>query len=436
MKKDRIKEKLRLSCSMHLSVLVLALVLSLSLSRPALAQCETAADTAAPLATLVANDISNLNLLITEEESFMDNIMQTAYKQLVAFYATFAKNVEDAITSLASNDWKSAMAGMTQELHFAQVDQTYRLGQMVDAQLLVEEASRRENHIVDAHRRYAPSDLACEMDSIAPGIARSFQISRALNRTLALDDTPRHENAMASPAAKGKAADINATWLQYLAKFCDPSMGDEGCTAPGTLAGTPAGHYKDIGALLWGTQQTIDPSNPDNVLEMQMALRLIVDPLAADPIPPKSVNSEAGHAALLARHSELAYVNTIYNTLGAMLSERIGGSGVDVSLMREAAGVPPTDTAAGILPNVGASYREIQEAITRDRFNNPNYLARLIGDSSQVAREQTVLNALRLQTMNDTFRRLEERLFMESAGYGIDLNSQIPHAAVNNMPFK
>jgi hypothetical protein len=119
-----------------------------------------------------------------------------------------------------------------------------------------------------------------------------------------------------------------------------------------------------------------------------------------------------------------------------MLTERVGGSQVDPTLMREAAGIPTQDFSPALaLPGVGASYRELQEAMTRDRFDDPQYIIKMISDPVQVARERNVMSALRLQTMNDIFRRQEELLFMESAEYGRDLNNQIPHAETGKLPF-
>jgi len=333
---------------------------------------------------------------------------------------------------------------------------------------LTEEKSRKENLTNEAQTRYAPSYLACDIDSTGPGLNRAYQISRALNRTLALDDAPRRENAaqastwptindagnwVAQPTTSfnGTGQDINAQWQEYVAKYCDNTMGDQGCTTPGL----DAGRQKDIGALLWGPQLTIDPTNMENIRVMQATLRYLVDPLAPDVIPQTVVpmpntnvaQAAQGREAILGRHAEMAYVNTIYNTLGAMLSERIGGSQVDVSLMRAAAGIPQVDTTpfeANMPPssspqnlpnNFGASYRETQEAMTRDRFNDPQYLVKMLANPEQVARERNTLTALRLQTMNDIYRRQEELLFMEAAEYGRDLNSQIPHAETGKMSF-
>ena len=75
--------------------------------------------------------------------------------------------------------------------------------------------------------------------------------------------------------------------------------------------------------------------------------------------------------------------------------------------------------------------------MTRDRFNDPQYIIKMISDPVQVARERNTLSALRLQTMNDIFRRQEEMLFMESAEYGRDLNGQITACRMpaNALPF-
>jgi hypothetical protein len=401
-----------------------ALVLSFVLPRPAFAACETAGAANAALATIPPIETDYLNRFITQEESFMDNIMQTAFKNLVDYYTKFAKNIQDALSEWASEDWYGGLQGMTKELHLSQVDQTFHVGRMMNAQLTTEQGLRYGNLLIDAKRRYAPSQLACEMDSTGPGLSRAYQISRAFNRGLAMDNGRRASNAAGSISATGTAAELKRTWDEYVAKFCDNTMGDQGCATPGTVAG----RHKDLGSLLWGSKMTIDPTNPDNLVAIQSSLRYLVAPLAPDPIPPTAATSTPGHFAILARHADLAYLNTIYNTLGAMISERLGGSGVNVQQMRAAAGVPPADASTN------ASYREIQEAMTRDRFHNPEYLVRLIGDPAQVAREQTTLDALRLQTMNDIFHRTEERLFMESAQYARDLNMLIPKAAAPNIP--
>ena len=449
---------LKIFCRFRLLLAVLVLSLSLMMPRTASAVCEDPISSSVEVNLLQAADFFLFNQFIIQESSFDWNNLSTAYEHLAKAWVTFTRNVLTALNNFATNLNATAVNGwrpMTMELHVSQVDQTYRLGQMQWAQLMLEEKIRTDNYTNEAQKRYAPSELACAMDTAGPGLSRAYQISRALNRTLAFDDQPRRENATSEwPAinAAGKWAllpttsfngtdqDVKATFDEYVAKYCDNTMGDLGCTTPGL----DAGRHKDIGALLWGPQLTIDPTNQENIRVMQANLRFLIDPLAPDPIPETVIpmpgtdvaQAAQGRTGILERHAEMAYINTIYNTLGAMLTERVGGSKVDVSLMRAAAGIPTTSTRPGTLPNVGASYREISEAMTRDRFEDPKYLVKMLSNPEQVAREQNTLSALRLQTMNDIYRRQEEMLIMEAAAYGRDLNAQIPHAETGTKPFK
>lgn len=444
------------------SVVALAISFGLFASDPAFAQCETSADATTAVTLMQTRDIINLNLFIQEEGSYSWNIVSTAYEDLSQAYITFGKNVLQALNTFAAEYNASTLNQsskfMTMQLHVAQIDQTYRLGQLQDAQIMTEEEGRKENLLDDAQKRYTPSELACAIDTTGPGLSRAYQISRALNRTLALDDQPRRENANGQwpsldssgnwKLQKTTSSDNNATaqdtaalWQLYTSKYCDSGVYDQGCSSPAADAGL----HKDIGAFLWGSQQTIDPTDPEKIREMQDTLRFIIDPIAPDVIPqtviPKqgdsnSAQAEQGREAILERHAEMAYVNTIYNTLGAMLSERVGGSKVDVSIMRQAAGIPQAATTSGTTPNVGASYRELQEAMTRDRFDDPKYLIKMLSNPEQVARERNLMGALRLQTMNDIYRRQEELLFMEASEYGRDLNGEIPKAETGKVPFQ
>ncbi|MBU6474948.1 MAG: hypothetical protein KGQ70_03195, partial [Alphaproteobacteria bacterium] len=437
---------------LRMAALAVAVVCGVLASRPAAAQCENPADTAQPLNQLVNQDINNINLFIQQEANpqllgnntpggFIDNIIESAFGMnptdhgLFQYYTSFYNSVEQAMSDWMNGsgavNLSQTLKSMTMELHASQVDQTHMIGELMDAQAAVEEKTDAERLETEAHRRYQPSELACELDSTGPGLARAFQISRAFNRGLAQDDDAVATNAINSFSQHGRNEDLSYMWNQYVTQFCDPTMGDQGCTAAGPLAG----REKNIGALLWGPQQTIDPTNKQNILVMQSALRYIVDPLTSDPLPAKVAATPGGHVQILLRHSQLAYINDIYNVLGAMLSERLGGSGIDVSQMEnKTVGLPATETAPE--GTAGASYMEIMDTMTRDRFEDPYYLMNMIGDKSQVEREQTTLDALRLETMNDTFHRLEDRLFMESAEYARDLDHQLPEAAPKYTPMK
>ena len=395
---------------------------------PAFAQCEDPNASNAAISGMVAPDITTVNNFITAQQTYTSSgFFSTAFVKITDRLYQFTKNFSDWVDKWWENDFSPDLKDMTKELHVAVVDQTHALGNFTNAQVMLEEQDRKAHALISSLHRYSPAGLSCDIDETGPGLARSFQISRAVNRGLGMDDVPRHANDKNSLSASGKAEETKALWTEYVQKFCDNTMGDLGCTQPGTIAG----RHKDIPALLWGTKQTIDPANPDNLLTLQASLRYLINPLSPEPIQ-KDVaeKSVTGHFALLSRRAELAYANTIYNVMGQMLSERIGGSNVDAQTLRAAAGVTPADASTN------ASYRELEETMTHDRYNNPQSLVRLMENPVQMAREQDTLNALRLQTMNDIYRRSEEMLFMEAAEYSRDLYKQVPHAALSSAPIK
>lgn len=362
----------------------------------------------------------------TQEENFITEILtNTATYEMSARLEEFDTNIRRAL------DWwweqlLPAMKRMTAQLSTAQIDQTRAIGSMIDAQLMDEGARLMAEKQREAHQRYAPSEAACQIDSVGPGQNKAFHISRALNRGLSMDDTLRRGNTKGTISDAGRGQEKQHLWQEYKSSFCDNTAGDQGCTSPGA---TPGAH-KDIPGMLWGDKQTIDASNSQNVTAIQAALRYLIYPFSSDPIMPTAVDSVNGHYGVLYRRSEEARVNTVYNAVGQMIAERVGGSGVDTQAMRVSSGIP-----AGQASN-NASYREIQEALTKDRFTNPQAIVRMIEDPAQMGRQQQAFNILRLQIMNDIYRRSEEMLFMAAAEYGRDLDKQMPSSAKESTPLK
>ena len=105
-------------------------------------------------------DVGNLNLFITQEESFIWNILSTAYSGHVdGFSDVCHKNIRGRAQRLwAEFAGTAAVPGLRlamMELHASQVDQTYRLGMITDAQLMIEEQSRKGDLLViDGQKRY------------------------------------------------------------------------------------------------------------------------------------------------------------------------------------------------------------------------------------------------------------------------------------------
>jgi hypothetical protein len=409
-------------------LLVPALVfLLVLLPARAFAGCETPFSASPAMAQLAKEDTKTINDFIEQEKKFIDkDLTQTATYEMMSRLDEFDVNLLAWLNDWWKNRLLPSMKQMTKQLSAAQIDQTRTAGALMDAQLFSESASNKKQRQSEAHLRYRPSDMACQADTVSLGQTKAQQLSKAITRATAMDDAKRRGNDRGSISAAGRGAEMSSLWTEYVAHFCDNENGDKGCTQPGTMPGK----HKDIPAMLWGDKQTIDLSNPENLIMMQAALHYLVYPLSSDPIPPGAVESADGHQAILVRRAESARTNAIYNVIGQMVGERVGGSGVNVQAIRAAAGIPVADASAN------ASYREAQQALTKDRFNSPEYIVRMVNDPEQVVREQMTISAIRLQILNDIYRRSEELLFLSAAEYSRDLDKQIPSSAVSSAPLK
>ncbi len=108
--------------------------------------------------------------------------MQTAYKDLLNYYIQPLAKISKPRSTIGQG-WAGSwgIQQMTQELHAAQVDQTYNLGKLMDAQLVAEEQSRHGKLLIEAQQRLHSFRTACEIDLTGPGLFKAYQISRAFN---------------------------------------------------------------------------------------------------------------------------------------------------------------------------------------------------------------------------------------------------------------
>ncbi|MCE9507185.1 MAG: hypothetical protein K8R48_02565 [Alphaproteobacteria bacterium] len=419
----------------HRGAAALAVVLALGFLLPAqaFAQCEQFATANLALTALAAKDTSNLTDYVSQEKSFIEKTLsKTSSFEMEARLEEFDGNINAWLADWWKNRLQPSMKDMTKQLSVTQIQQTMTVGMVMDAQLVDETLKKKEELMDEAHRRYAPSELTCQSTSVGVGQTKAYQMSRAINRGFAKDISKQNGNTVGTPAAVGRGAEIKAQWDEFVAKFCDNTKGDQGCTT----AGTRAGMHKDMPALLWGDKQTINlKDEPDNAIMVQAALRYLVYPASPDPIPPGAVVSAPGHQAILDRRADQARSNAVLNAVGQMLSERVGvkqdsGMNSTFRLMRQASGISDENISDD------PSYSEIRDAVTKDRFLNPEYVVNMISNPEQVVREQGSINAIRMQLMNDLYRRSEEALFMEAAAYSFDLDKQMPSSSVGSAPLK
>lgn len=398
--------------------------LSIMAPAPAQAQCENPGTATAAINALVVADNLHIGQYLTQELNFTNHdLQQTATTEVLDRFKQFNDNILGWL-----NDWWGArllpaMKDMSKQLGTSEIDQSRAVGAMVDAQIQSETTAQVQGMAIDAQRETTPSETACQIDTLGVGQSKGYRVARAAAGAIAREATGATvSNRQGSSGARGRGAQMSVMYDDYKTEFCDPASGDQGCAAAGTMAGM----NNDLPALLWGEKQTIDLSSPSGKKAVEAATRNIAGPFADEPLPKAAEGSYQVNEAILQRRAKAARMNTIYNTLGQMVGERIGGTGVNTQDIRGAAGTQATNASTD------ASYREIAEAATRARFSDPEYLFRMVNYPATVVREQGAVNALRLQQLSDLFKRTEEMMWIESAVLGTMLDARVPGRAVGS----
>jgi hypothetical protein len=430
---ERNRADMRCGRGRLLSLFAAALFACLVVPGPARA-CENPASAQNNMNLLFQHLIDTLNDYITQEKSLIDEkITETATYEMMLRLWEFDTNIRTGLSRLWQDKWLPAMMDMTKQLSAIQIDQSRMVGSLMDAELVNENIQLKQQKQIEAFRRYQPNETVCQMDSLMRndaancdpaegcGPTMAQRMATAMTAGYAKEDTERRGNYVGTPGEFGTARYQQYMWDEYVTYWCDPAAGNQGCTAPGTPG--YQGKHVDLPGLLWGDKQTIDMSVPNNRLMVKAVQRYFISPLVPDPVPPGAVNTPQGQQALLDRRSTEARYNAVFNVVSRMISERSSGSKIDTSSVRTAAGLPAANASSD------ASYREIMEALTRDRFHSPEYIVRMVNAPEEVVREQGAINALKMQQMNDLYKRLEEMVFMEAATFAEELDGAIPGRA-------
>jgi hypothetical protein len=413
------------------ALFALAVMLSVPLAllpRAAQAQCENSMTASATFNQMAQDIARDINQFIEQEENFMeDKITNTAKNEVITRLEEFDQNIREGLSTWWREHFEPALKEMTTQIHASQIDQTRVLGSLLDAQAQNEAMQEKARREMQAQYRYKENELTCQIDTVAQGQTRAIRMARAAARALAKDSQPRRMNAAGTEAVRGQGAEQRERWEEYISRFCDPDKGGQGCNG---TAGDLAGRHVDLPRLLWADQLTLDMTAPDNTVVVNAVMKYMLAPQSQKPVPAEMVTSGVGQQELLRQRTVVARQNTIYNAVAMMIGKRMSGSGVNTQEMREAAGLPPMSESTD------ASYAEIMHAVTKDRFHNPEYVVRLVQNPEQVVREQGAVNAVRLQQLNDFYKRAEEMVFMEAAAYAAQLDNRIPKPDIRAVPIK
>ncbi len=128
-------------------------------------------------------------------------------------------------------------------------------------------------------------------------------------------------------------------------------------------------------------------------------------------------------------------MKTAYNVMGRMIGQRTGGKVQPQATAVRADSL--NTTGAGSDPSLvssNPSYKELMDAMTRDRHRQPDYLIKLVDDPASILREQGNIKALQLQQMNEIFKRNEELLALTAAELAHDLDKETAGNAIAANP--
>lgn len=387
------------------AVLLLAVLMAPVLPRAAHAQCENPAIATAATQALAAAQTVNINQYLQQEVNFTTyKLNQTATEEVMTRMDEFRQNILDALNKYAETILPP-MRDQAKQAGVIDVDQTRAIGPFLDARLQMEVINRKNVMESEVNLEFDPAVSSCVLDNYASAQIKGARLARAVAGGMGRDMDDRRSIQPGSTAARGPLATTSRLAAEQVAKYCDPDRGDQGCKTKGPFAG----RNNDFGDLVWGEKQTL---NGEDVEIARAVINNLVNPYSDELIPKNMVTSASGKQAMMTRRASRARLQTIYNAVGQMIGERMGGTGANTQDLRTAAGVPAEKAATD------SSYREIGEAMTRDRYTDPQFLFQMANSPATLVRETGAINAVRMTQLSDIFKRTEEMVWMEGALLG------------------
>lgn len=437
----------------------LIVVLGLALSpAPAFAQSCESASTADQNITQLMKDITEmLNNFYKQEVHFTDNKVATAQKEVDDRLGSLDKEVTKGISAWWRDYFLPSLKEMTKQVHIARIDQTMRIGMMMDAQMVNETLAVIQKNQALGKSNIAMSEATCQADTMMSSMSRSQGIANGLATAWGVElQTPTLNTVMdekkfeeqrnligtayaassepdiAGAAALGNAAARREMWKEYVKYFCDPARGDQGCKDAGSI---PGGN-REIVDLLWGEKQSIALDDKDTRRKVAASQRYLLSPRVFNPIKFPLVNSVTKNATpeakeeMFRRRAWAARLSAVNNTVSRMLADRVVTSDKTlVEKLLNAAGLSTSSTE-------GSSYREVQEVMTRGRLQDPEFIAKMVADPKQILQEQGTINGMGLQQLYNIGKRQEEMMFMEASMFASDLDKQIPRSSAKLAPVR
>lgn len=318
-----------------------------------------------------------------------------------------------------NNQFLPDLKNMTAELNAIVVNESRQIGAVFDAQNLNKTSRLTRQKELEQKKRLHPNETTCVAGSFSASLTNAESLTRALAYGFDNDVIARSRNAPNLPSAQGAGADQRVRWQTFCSTFLDPDAngGKNACPSSTTAGALPNGDINIEGFLL---QDTIDLSKPEQLAAARAMLWNLVHPVVNEPLDPLSSKSPQGQAYLL--HQEhIESVRTIAaDAVASIIARRAaiphGAASGDVKSLREKAGID----SAEISDN--PSYNETMLALTKERFFDPNYYAKMANNGGAILQEQTALKAYISMQMQDIYQLQEQINALLAAKASLKLN--------------
>lgn len=313
-----------------------------------------------------------------------------------------------------NREFKGAMEDLTEHVSIQILEHVRILGTFIDAQNTNKALMTLQAEMLEAGRRYRPSDLGCIAATGALGLTRGNMAGLAMSLAMDKDFAARSMNTIDSMGAKGSSDDLRLMWNEFEEEFCDPfiNLGRAGDTCN---ANTWRNGDILVGMTLIGND-TI--SDKDELRAVTALIRNLMERGVSDPFPEKVLEGHDGKETWLERRAAVAKRQVAIHEATEMAGRRMPGTKTApwLKAMLDQAGVPDGSFTVGgrtqtyVAPN--PSYHELMGGLTKARFGDPEYFVRLSEDPEMAARDRVSNLAYKLMMLRERYEMLEQFALM------------------------
>lgn len=389
---------------MRSMALVLVMGLAMTVSAPKTAEACCGCD-------VTDNDVAAANMTIARLRAHISREHRTTRRRL----ADFENGLMNFLNDWWDNRFRPSLEDMTEHWSTQLIQHAATWGTFFDASNHTDVMLTMQQNKLRTHRRYRPSDIGCQVTTTQTGLVRGHFISKATRAIMDRQQIARAANNVnwGNRLDISRNMDTKFLWEDFIENFCNEDANFNGMPTGCNDALMRDGDILPSKALL--ENETIDTED-----ELKTALAFIRNLAYMRPYDPMNLNSlrsSTGKDAFLERRSILARRNVVEAILHKMLGDRmpVNDTYDEMRDLVEQVGVPPS------MISDNPSYFEMMSALTKKRFWDPQYFARLQNDPESLAREEATLTAFTLMTRRDIFHKLEEIAMLLAVREGIYL---------------